>query len=151
MAASRKPGTPIPPQVKQRVAEIYGAGLSYSETAGACGISEKSVERIMQDPEYRKISDDIKRKRTSMSAQVAEVVRDLLEANNTDGTPNMALRQRGAELYAKAPEMLDMTEDEGDETLLPGVILRFPNTSIPDPNAPVEFSEADLAPVAQEA
>lgn len=141
---------PLAPQVKQRVAEIYGAGLSYSETAGACGISEKSVERIMQDPQYKKIAEDIKRKRTSMSVQVADVVRTLLEATKENGDPDMALRQRGAELYAKAPELLDLTEDEGDESLLPGVILRFPNAAISKPDEPVVFTDDMLAPIPAE-
>lgn len=146
VAAKHKPGQPIAPHVKERVAEIYGLGLSYSETAGACGISEKSVERILGDPAYRKIADDIKKHRTSMGAEVAQVVRDLLTAEDSAGLPAHHLRKMGAELYARNPAILDAADDgDGEDAMLPGVILRFPNRHIPDEDAPVHFTTDDLA------
>lgn len=71
---------PITLEARARVAELVGLGLTYAESAGACGISEKSVERIMSDPQYRRIADDERRKRSSMQSQAADVVRDLLNA-----------------------------------------------------------------------
>lgn len=145
-----RPGTPIAPHVKERAAELVGLGLSYTESAGACGISEKSIERIMADPEYRKLADDTKKKRTSMASQVAGVVQELLTATDADGDPAHHLRKMGAELYARAPQLLDAVEDEEDESILPGVILRFPNAKIPDEGAAVEFTLDDLASIEPE-
>lgn len=141
------PGTPIAPHVKERAAELVGLGLSYTESAGACGISEKSIERIMAVPEYRKLAEDTKKKRTSMASQVADVVKELLTAEDADGNALHHLRKMGAELYARAPQLLDAVEDEEDESILPGVILRFPNAKIPNEQAPVEFSPDELAPI----
>jgi hypothetical protein len=109
----------------------------------------------MADPAYRKIADDLKRKRTSMSAEAASVVRDLLRAVNHDGTPDLDKRRQGAELAVKYSEVLDSGDGDLDEDeLLPGVVKRtillFPNPNIPDPNAPVVFTEADLAPIPEE-
>lgn len=143
MAAERKKGQPLDPKIKHRAAELIGMGLTWVESAGACAISERTIERIMQDPAYRKVSDDTRKKRTSMSSQVAEVLRELVEATDANGDPNMALRQRGAELYAKAPEMFDIVDEDGEDALLPGVVLRFPHPAIPDPSAFVEFAPED--------
>jgi len=117
----------ITPEVKQRVAELVGLGCTYEEAGKAKGISLRSVERILSDPVYRRTADDAKRKRTSSGAQAAQVVRDLLGANKADGSPDMDTRRRGAELYAKNPELLE--SDEFEEDLLPGcaVFVRFPH------------------------
>jgi len=101
----------------------------------------------MSDPSYRKIADDGRRERESMAGQAAAVVRDLLHATNSDGTPNQELRRKGAELFVKNPKLLD-AEDAPDDTMLPGVVLRFPWRTIPDEDAPVTFSQDELAPVA---
>jgi hypothetical protein len=52
----------------------------------------------------------------------------LLVAVNHKGEPDVAARQRGAELVMKNPELLREVEQlEGeDDSLLPGVVLRFP-------------------------
>jgi hypothetical protein len=141
------PGRPIPPEVKRRLAEIVGLGLTYEEAARAVEISPKSADRIMSDPSYRKIANDGRRERESMAGQAAAVVRDLLNATNTDGTPNQELRRRGAELFIKNPKLLD-AEDAPDDTMLPGVILLFPRPKFQGEHAPVTFSQDDLAPVA---
>ena len=147
MAQSRqghKPGQPIAEAVKNRVAEMTGLGLSYSECAGASKISEKSVERILADPRFRKIADDLKKHRTSMGAEVAQVVRELLTATDSNGDPAHHLRKMGAELYARNPAILDAADDDDTDDMLPGVILRFPNRNIPDEDAAVVFTEDDL-------
>jgi hypothetical protein len=152
------PGRPIPPEVKRRLAELVGLGLTYDEAARAVEISSKSADRIMADPSYRKIANDGRRERESMAGQAAAVVRDLLNATNTDGTPNQELRRKGAELFIKNPKLLD-AEDAPDDTMLPGVVLRFPRAEPGsvyrdaagvlrgrpfDESAPVVFSDADL-------
>jgi len=139
-------GSPLTPHVKTRVAELIGMGLSHVEAGGACNVSEKSVERILVEPEYRKLADDIKqRHRTSMGVEAAQAVRDLLTAVDKDGNPDLAKRAKGAELYARNPERLDAVDDDDDDTgMLPGVVLRFPHPSIPDEAAPVIFTEDDL-------
>jgi hypothetical protein len=124
---AQTPGKAIEARVQERAAELYGLGLSQREAAGACGISEKSVERILRKPEYRKLADDVRRKRTSVTAQAAAVVSELLAAVDDNGEPAMGLRKMGAELVMKNPTLLESVEDvEGDDSLLPGVVLRFP-------------------------
>lgn len=124
---AQTPGKAIEARVQERAAELYGLGLSQREAAGACGISEKSVERILRKPEYRKLADDVRRKRTSVTAQAAAVVSELLAAVDDNGDPAMGLRKMGAELVMKNPTLLESVEDvEGDDSLLPGVVLRFP-------------------------
>ena len=49
---------PLDPRVKRRIAELIGLGLTHKEVAGATGVSPKSVERTITDPEYRKVADD---------------------------------------------------------------------------------------------
>jgi hypothetical protein len=55
------------------------------------------------------------------------VIKELLQATNQDGTPNLPLRQKGAALAHKYPKYLEAAEDESGEDLLPdGVILLYP-------------------------
>jgi len=121
-----QPGKALDPKTQERAAELVGMGLSQREAAGACGISEKSVERILRKPEYRKVADDTRRRRTSVTAQAANVVQELLGAVDGSGDPNMMLRKMGAELVMKNPTLLESVEDVDDNGLLPGVVLRFP-------------------------
>ncbi len=86
---------PITLEVKARVAELVGLGLTYAESAGACGISEKSVERIMSDPQYRRIADDERRKRSSMQAQAADRDRNIAHGISPDGNPVPQARPAG--------------------------------------------------------
>ncbi len=153
---NHKPGTPLPPEIKRRCAEIIGGGLTHIEAAGALGISARSVDKIMSDPEYRKIAEDIRRKKGSTRASAASVIVDLLNATLPSGAPDHAKRKQGAELYIRDPSLLDEVEDVDDE-MLPGVrkstLLVFPfrgRQPTPleppvNPNAPVTFSEDDLA------
>jgi hypothetical protein len=76
MSTSTKP---IDSKTKERYAELIGLGLSHPEAAGATGISERSGERLMAKPEYRKIAEDKKRGR-GMQGDLAQVVRDMLTA-----------------------------------------------------------------------
>ena len=151
MSGSTKP---LDQKTKERYAELIGLGLTHPEAAGATGISERSGQRLMAEPAYRKIAGDLKRKRTSMSAEAASVVRDLLRAVNHDGTPDLDKRRQGAEMAAKYSDALDSGDADLEDEMLPGVvkhtILVFPNPNIPDPNAPVVFTEADLAPIPEE-
>lgn len=125
--ANAKPGQPLDVKTQARAAELIGLGLSQREAAGACGISESSVERVLRKPEYKKLADDVRRKRTSVTAQAAAVVSELLAAVDDNGDPAMGLRKMGAELVMKNPALLEQVEDlDGDESLLPGVVLRFP-------------------------
>jgi len=133
----------ITPEQKQRAAELVGLGLTQAEAAGAVGISLASVERLLREPTYRKIADDAIAAKTSLSAQVANVVLDLLNATKPNGDPDHALRQKGAELYAKNPAMIDAAEDDVDDALLPGVIMLFPRAKFDD-DAPVTFSEDEM-------
>ena len=145
---------PLDQKTKERYAQLIGLGLTHPEASGAMGISERSGQRLMAGPAYRKIAEDLKRKRTSMSGEAASVVRDLLRAVNHDGTPDLDKRRQGAELAVKYSEVLDSGDGDLEDELLPGVvkhtILVFPHPNIPDPNAPVVFTEADLAPIPEE-
>lgn len=129
-------GKAIPPKDKQRVAELLGLGLTMEEAGGAKGISRASVDRIMAQPEYRKIRDDMLKQRTSMKVEVAAVLRSALTATDDDGNPIHSARQRAAELYAKNPELFDLAEglDDDEDGMLPGVVLTFPVQL--DPNVP---------------
>jgi hypothetical protein len=127
MAGERKIGQPLDVKTQERAAELIGLGLSHREAAGACAISEKSVERILRKPEYKKVADEVRKRRTSVTASMAAVVHDLLDAEDSNGEPNMMLRKMGAELVMKNPALLESVEDmDGEDTLLPGVVLRFP-------------------------
>lgn len=148
--AERKVGVPIPPKKMERVAELIGMGLSHSETAGAAGVAERTVARILSKPEYRKMADDVRKRRQSVTVQAAAVVQDLLTAETHDGKPDMASRQRGAELVMKNPELLEHVEElaDDDESMLPGVVLRFPWSVLPEYSL---FSEAGDAAEAHSA
>jgi hypothetical protein len=156
---------PISPQVKRRLAELVGAGAAYDEAARAVCISDASADRILKDPEYRKIADDLRARRSSLSAQATQVARDLLSAVNHDGSPDMRRRKEGAEMIARWPHLLDSEDADLEDEMLPGVvkhtILVFPQAApgsvyrdadgvlrgrplIPDPDAPVTFSDTDL-------
>jgi hypothetical protein len=94
----------------------------------------------MADPSYRKIVNDGRRERESMAGQAAAVVRDLLNATNSDGSPNQELRRKGAELFVKNPKLFDV-EDTPDDTVLPGTgsadehrIRSMHQSGGPDPN-----------------
>jgi hypothetical protein len=123
---------PIDPKKKERYAELVGLGLSHPEASGATGISERSGERLMAEPGFRKIAEKTKLGR-GMQGEAAQVVRDLLLAVKPDGTPDLAMRHKGVlamrhkgvEAYMKNPALL---EGEGDEEeLLPdGVLLVYP-------------------------
>lgn len=151
MAVKHKQGVPISPEQKERVAELIGLDLTYDETAGAIGISVWSVERILKDPVYRKKADDIKRARDSAAAEFSSIVRGMMTATNADGTPDTNQQRIGAELYGKHPGLVDAEAIDADDSLLPGVILLFPNENVPDRSAPLEFSPDEMAPVADEA
>ncbi len=74
-----------------------------------------------------KITDDAKRRQASVAGSLASLIRDLLEATNPDGTPNLPLRDKGAELAYKHPDYLEAAEEESGQDLLPeGVIVLYP-------------------------
>jgi hypothetical protein len=123
--------------VKRRIAELIGLGLTHREVAGATGVSPKSVERTLADPEYRKVADDAKRRQAGVAGSLASLIRELLEATNPDGTPNLPLRDKGAELAYKHPEYLEAAEEESGQDLLPeGVIVVYPLPPTPSPEEP---------------
>jgi hypothetical protein len=63
----------------------------------------------------------------TVAGSVASRIRELLEATNPDGTPNLPLRNKGAELAYKHPDYLEAAEEESGKDLLPyGVVLRYP-------------------------
>ena len=129
---------PIDSKTKERYAELIGLGLSHPEAAGATGISERSGERLMAKPEYRRIADGARRGR-GMQGDVAQVVRDMLTAVRPDGRPDFATRQKGVEAYMKNPELI-----EGEDTteLLPdGVIEVYPVP--PEARAAVEAAKRE--------
>jgi hypothetical protein len=118
---------PLDPRVKRRIAELIGLGLTHKEAAGATGVSPKSVERTLADPEYRKVAADAKQQKVTAAGSVASLIRELLEATNPDGTPDLRLRDKGAELAYKHPDYLEAAEEESGKDLLPeGVILIYP-------------------------
>ncbi len=124
--AQKPVGQALDPKIQKRCAELIGMGLSHREAAGACDISEASVARILKKPEYRKIADDVRQRHTSVTAQAAAVVQELLNAVDDHGDPAMMMRKMGAELVMKNPALLESVEPQDDDTLLPGVVLRFP-------------------------
>jgi hypothetical protein len=71
-------------------------------------------------------------------------VRDLLNATNSDGSPNQELRRKGAELFVKNPKLLDA--EDADDEMLPGChqIIVFPRAKFADTETVVTFSESDL-------
>jgi hypothetical protein len=144
------PGSPVSPTVAARASELYGMGLSQREAAGAVGISEKTVERILRKPEYRRIADDTRAKREGMAAQAATVVTELLNAVDSKGEPDLLKRKMGAELVVKNPALLAQVEmTEEDAALLPGVILRFPFAATADgggPGVSLTKTEGEQAP-----
>ena len=111
---------PIDPKRKERYAELIGLGLSHPEAAGATGISERSGERLMAAPEYRKIAEQSRRGH-GLRGDVSAVVRDLLAATKPDGTPDFAMRQKGVEAWMKNPALIEGEEDV--EELLPDGML----------------------------
>lgn len=120
-------GKPIEPKVKERVAELIGLGLTPEEAAGAKGISRPSVDRIMSQPEYRKQADDILRSRTSMKAEMMRIVRASMYAVDDHGRPLFAAQRDAVKLYATNPELFDDADaEEREDTMLPGVTMRFP-------------------------
>ena len=117
---------PITVGKRKRVAELTGLGLSREEVAGAVKIGDGSVARILADPTYRKIADDIKAERNSLAGTMASVVREMLTATDHKGEPIYGVQQKGAELYARFSDIVDAgLGDEGDD-LLTGVVMRFP-------------------------
>lgn len=110
---------PIDSKAKERYAELIGLGLSHREAAGATGISERSGERLMAAPQYRKIAEETKKRGRGEEGALGRVIRELLEANAEDGNPNYPLRNKGAELVHRYPDAF-AAEAEGDlEELLP--------------------------------
>ncbi len=143
----------ITPEQKHRAAELVGMGLTQKEASKATDMSEASIERVLRQPEYRKVRDDTARKRTSLQSEVGQVVRDLLDS------PNLAERRAGAEMWLKNPHVLDDVEQVDDE-MLPGVrkveVLIFPGGETVERVAQERqadgkpqdlFSQSDLAPV----
>ena len=124
MSTSTKP---IDSRMKKRYAELIGLGLSHREAAGATGISERSGERLMAKPEYRKIAEETEKRGRGMEGALGRVIRELLEATDEDGNPNILLRRKGAELVRRYPDAF-AAEAEGDEgELLPrGVVVLYP-------------------------
>ncbi|HEY8766989.1 MAG TPA: hypothetical protein VIP09_06970 [Dehalococcoidia bacterium] len=95
MSTSTKP---IDPKTKERSAELIGLGLSHREAARATGISERSGERLMSQPGYRKIAEEVTRG-GGVHGEVEQEIRDLLSATHEDGTPNLVLRGKGVEMW----------------------------------------------------
>jgi hypothetical protein len=124
MSTSTKP---IDSKTKKRYAELIGLGLSHREAAGATGISERSGERLMAAPQYRKIAEETEKRGRGMEGELGRVIRELLEANDEDGNPNYLLRDKGAELVHRYPDAF-AAEAEGDvEELLPhGIFVVYP-------------------------
>ncbi len=109
---------PIDPKTKERYAELIGLELTHPEASGAAGISERSGQRLMAKPEYRKIADDYGRSGGRQDA-AAQAILDLLTATKPDGSPDFQRRAKGAELYL---------EDAGGDRyadMLPGVKVRY--------------------------
>jgi hypothetical protein len=130
---------PIEPQTKERYAELIGLGLSHREAARATGISERSGERLMSQPEYRKIAEEAKRG-GGVQGGIEQEIRDLLSATHEDGTPNLLLRQKGVVMWL---------ELEGEANPLPpGVTVVYPvppSLREDDPAAPPENTESSAA------
>lgn len=131
-------GIPVDPKMKERYAELIGLGLTHIEASRVTGISTRLGERLMAQPAYRKIAEEAKRGR-GVQDEIGQEIRDLLSASHDDGTPNLLLRAKGAEMWV---------ELEGErDPMLPGVVRRYP---VPpqlreDKAAPPEDSEASAA------
>jgi hypothetical protein len=121
MSTSTKP---IDPKTKERYAELIGFGLSHRRRLGAPGISERSGERLMAKPQYRKIAEEAKRGR-GMQGLAATAVYELLTAEHEDGRPNLVLRQKGLDAYVRNPALIE-GEEEAEALLPDGVMLVYP-------------------------
>lgn len=118
---------PIDSKAKERYAELIGLGLSHREAAGATGISERSGERLMAAPQYRKIAEETKKRGRGEEGALGRVIRDLLEADDKDGYPNYLLRDKGAELAHKYPDAFAAEAEGDEEELLPhGIYVVYP-------------------------
>ena len=117
-------GKPLDPKVKARYAYLVGIGATGLEASLAVGISTASGERIMSDPEYRKIADEARVGR-GLGGQVAQVVADGLMAVHADGTPDYKARAEAAAIFIRKPEAF--ASDVDTETMLPdGVVEVYP-------------------------
>lgn len=116
MRTASPKGIPVDPKKKERYAELIGLGLTHIEASRVTGISTRLGERLMSQPEYRKIAEEVKRG-GGVQGEVEQEIRDLLSATHDDGTPNLLLRQKGVEMWLEL-------EGEGDP-LLKGVIVRL--------------------------
>lgn len=120
-------GKPLSPEILARACELHGMGLSQREASSAVGISEDSIGRALKRAEYKKIVEDVRRQRGSMTREAASVVREMLEATDDKGEPLHGVRERGAALLLKNPDLLNEAElTEEELASLPGVVMRFP-------------------------
>jgi hypothetical protein len=136
---------PIDPKTKERYAELIGIGLSHPEAARVTGISERSGERLMAKPEYRKIAEDATRGRR-VQGLAATTCYDLLTAVHEDGTPNLLLRAEGVAMYLNDPS-LNQGDVAPEETLPAGVRVVLPvppSAREPDSAAERLFGFADV-------
>ena len=108
----------IDPMTKQRYAELIGLGLTHPEASRVTGISVRSGERLMAEPEYRTIADDFRRSGGRQNA-ASQAISEMLEATLPDGSPDHA--RRGAGLYLSNPSLIDGFEHA--EQLPPGTRL----------------------------
>src|SRR6266498_2353544 len=77
---------PIDSKAKERYAELIGLGLSHREAAGATGISERSGERLMVAPQYRKIAEETKKRGRGEEGALGRVIRELSKPTTRTAT-----------------------------------------------------------------
>jgi hypothetical protein len=111
---------PVDKEVAHRFAELVGLGLTQHEAAGAVAIGTRTGERLMTKPEIRQIVEQT-RARSGRGDGDPEIWA-LLEATDEEGNPDWLQRVKGVELVIAD----HAGESGGRESLLPGVVLRFP-------------------------
>ncbi len=128
----------IEPKVKERFAELVGLGCTLHEASSAMGFSDASGDTIISQPEYRKIADDVKRRR-GLRDQSSEFIAESFQATYTDdkGTvrPDVDRRQWATEQLGK-PGNKDILDEGAKSDLLPnGVMQVYP---VPPEARPLE-------------
>lgn len=115
---------PLDQRTKERAARLVGLGLTQAEAAGAIGISTTTVERLLRLTEFKQIAEDERRRRESPAAEVARIVRDMLESTDP------RTKERAAELYMRHKDVIDAHDQrlDAEDELLPGCysVIVFP-------------------------
>jgi hypothetical protein len=115
----------IDPRKRERFIELMALGLYTGEAARAAEISERTGERLMSKPETREAIAQKKPKQT-MLGDMADTVQDMLDATRADGTPDLAMRAKGAELLGRHYELLQAEDDDLKSALPEGVYRVYP-------------------------